>query len=206
MKISLDFDGTIVTCEEKQMLLLRTISLNLKLNIDYSSIWHSKRRGLSTKRALQAQGVDINKADKISRLWQDKIEEPFWIQFDGLFGGVREALKELKEKNASIALLTARKNPWLLFQQIDRLNLSHFFETVQVVSHRDVVKQKAEFLSNWSAELFVGDTESDAAAAELAGVRFLGVSCGQRDSYYLEKMGYDSFPDLQSALTTGNFI
>jgi phosphoglycolate phosphatase-like HAD superfamily hydrolase len=116
-----------------------------------------------------------------------------------LFPGVRALLKQLKQSGIRLLLLTARKNSFVLFQQLSRLQLTNLFETISVVSPRFAIDQKSAFLDLWSPDLFIGDTESDGEAAKRAGVSFFSVGCGQRDPEYLKQQGYSPFTDLCSA-------
>jgi phosphoglycolate phosphatase-like HAD superfamily hydrolase len=182
VRIALDFDGTLVTCHAKQMGLLRAVCSAHGVALAADAVWHLKRSGLDTVRALVTTGVSPDVAAEVARLWQAEIESPFWCQFDSLFPDVLVSLQHAIHRGGLLLLLTSRRRPDLLNQQIDRLQIRHFFDSVVVVNPAHARNMKATALKEWSADAFIGDSESDLEAASIAAVPFVGVTTGQRTS------------------------
>jgi phosphoglycolate phosphatase len=78
---------------------------------------------------------------------------------------------------------------------------------VHCVAPARTVQEKAQVLRAEGADFFVGDAESDAAAAQAAGVPFAGVTTGQRSAGYLARHGvrhlYDSLAEAVVAGQAG---
>ena len=62
-------------------------------------------------------------------------------------------------------MLTARRERFFLLQQLDRLGLSRQIDELIVVPPTEAAERKAEALRKLKPLTFIGDTESDAAAA-----------------------------------------
>jgi phosphoglycolate phosphatase-like HAD superfamily hydrolase len=176
--------------------------------VDVSEIWTAKRRGLSTRAALEAAGVDAETSAEIGRSWQSLVEEPVWLQLDQCFVDTQPLLQALQHKGCELALLTARSKPWWLEPQLRRLGLDHYFADVIVVHPTWAAEEKAEKLRKLRPSVFVGDSESDFRAALSSGTKFLAVATGQRDTDFLRRCGvgrvYESLSDLEDAIEADN--
>jgi phosphoglycolate phosphatase-like HAD superfamily hydrolase len=64
----------------------------------------------------------------------------------------------------------------------------------------EAAARKAEALRRLQPQAFIGDTESDAEAADAAGQRFLALACGMRSPAFWARLGRPSFNDLPAAL------
>lgn len=180
-KIALDLDGTLVTCKQRQMSCLFYL-LNrfyLAQGVDLDLVWQLKSAGRSTKQTLLFLGVEEFWASKIAIEWGKIIETPYWLQLDGVHDFVFDFLRSLRDRK--IILLTARKNSHWLHHELRRLRISRYFDEVCVVSPENAVEGKTNQLARCKADVFVGDTVSDAMAARKANVEFLGVTWGQHD-------------------------
>lgn len=196
-KIAFDFDGTLVDCRRRQVALLRAVSHCLASE-QADTVWSLKREGHSTRAAMIAIGVNAHRADAIAAAWERFIETPFWLAFDAVLPGVRTELSRLRADGASLFLITARTNSHWLRQQLFQLGLQEFFEEVCVVSPRHAAAQKSEHLRRLRTQLFVGDSETDAQAAQIAGVRFIGVGWGQRSPAFLRQCNVADCADTLS--------
>jgi phosphoglycolate phosphatase-like HAD superfamily hydrolase len=133
--------------------------------------------------------------------WVAEIESPDWLARDELVPDAVAALRYLASRGTRAVILTARRSRSGVVQQLDRLGITSLIDSVIVVPPADVVRKKALYLRRLSAEGFVGDTEADARAAALAGVKFVAVSGGQRSAAFLIRAGVPLVcRDLMSAL------
>lgn len=202
--IVLDLDGTLVDCKERQSLLAASLCRAAGLKLDIEAFWSAKRAGESTTKAMCSQGVDATTAAKLSKLWVTQVETDVWLRMDRLLPGVMRSLRDAREQGFQLHLLTARANERALRRQLCWLSLAPLFDYVEVVNPLEASQQKAKYLAAASPLAFIGDSESDAAAANAAEVRFIAVTGGQRSAAYLQTkttLGTEEVKsDLQKAL------
>ncbi len=187
MKIALDLDGTLITCEPRQSAVLEAALKPRRLSVDARRVWRLKRNGASTEDALVTVGLSRGDAREVVRDWRRMIEEPAWLALDHVISGVYETLDEMCCMSVHLMLLTARSRREWLEQQLKHLRLSCFFRSVIVVSPERAPQEKAQRLSEESVAAFIGDTESDMRAASSARVAFYAVETGQRNAEFLAR-------------------
>ncbi len=186
--IALDFDGTLVSCKQKQIYALHSA---LKLNsITYTSFvkfWQLKRNGYSTMQALVKTGIGYEDSIKISRSWIHIVETEEACRNDFIFPGVIDSLTDLCS-SADLMLLSARRNASILESQLLSMGIIDKFVTWETVLPTNGVSEaKALVLRYKGACCYVGDTESDFSASLLASIPFYAVSSGQRNRSFLQK-------------------
>lgn len=187
--IGLDFDGTLVSCVDKQIYALKIACTEQHVVFErHDEFWHLKRDGLSTQKALCATGINEVAANDIARRWIEIVESDAACEQDVVLPGVVNALTDLN-LHANLLLLSARRDSALLGRQLDSLGLSKFFlhwETVSPLS--GVGASKAERLRHHGARCYVGDTESDLAAALTAEIPFICCARGNATESSLNEM------------------
>ena len=205
MKIFLDLDGTLISNAVRQCLLLNAKAMLHDRTLDTEAVWRAKREGQSNRQVLAELQFACHEIDEICNAWTKDIETPYWLSLDSVIPGVDAALRALSRDN-DLALLTARQNRANLLAQLYAKDLERYFTEIQVVSPKRVVEEKARVLGGEGADLFVGDGETDFRAASQAGVRFIGVSSGQRSEAFLMRSGIaEIFADLPDAVARGAF-
>jgi phosphoglycolate phosphatase-like HAD superfamily hydrolase len=187
--IAYDFDGTIVDVKARQMGLLRTISKSFDLEIKEEQIWLDKREGLNNVAALLKQDIRMDLALNIDQIWRSEIETTFWLNLDTKIIQRIDELNKFRNWDCKTFLISARKHPCNLIQQLETLDLTHHFDEVICVDPTVKVKDKALFLNALGIDLFIGDTEADFSSSQLANVIFYGVTTGQRSRKFLEGTG-----------------
>lgn len=196
--IALDLDGTLIDCRERQSLLAASLCRAAGLELDISQFWSAKREGATTAFAIKMQGADVRLADSLSKLWVDQIETDAWLRMDRVLPGVRNSLHIAVEMGFKLHMVTARAREQALRRQLRWLSLETFFDHVKVVSPRDPSLQKANYLSAIMPVVYIGDSESDAAAARAAQIKFLAVSSGQRTATYMQTHANLSAEEIKS--------
>lgn len=188
--IVFDLDGTLITCENKQKYVLFSILTtfgyeNVNLLNDW---WILKRNGFNTEKALDKIGIP--EANLISNEWIKEIESSKWVSLDTTYSDSFSMLEFLtNRKQYNLFLLTARRSKFLLFQTLQRLCIDHHFSDIIVVSPKNVVFEKSDFLDKLKPDLFIGDTELDYKASLSSKTRFVALSRGQRSYNYLLNIG-----------------
>ncbi|KAB2673990.1 MAG: HAD family hydrolase [Verrucomicrobia bacterium] len=189
MKLALDLDGTLISCEPRQSAVLQAVLAQCGERVDLGRVWELKRNGASTEQALVQLGFDPTSARRASRSWRYSIEAPFWLGLDSVFSGVTEVLGAMRAVGWRLIVVTARSQREWVPQQLERLGLSPWLDGVVVVPPHEAATEKAAVLRDLSAVAFFGDTESDYGASRAAGVPFYSVGGGQRCAAFLARAG-----------------
>lgn len=204
--LALDLDGTLITVAQKQTTLLGALARARGLQLDLGRIWLLKRDGASTKSAIVETGVQMDLAQALSRDWVAAVETPYWQSLDSLLSGVKECLIGLQDQ-ADCVIVSARQHAYLLHQQVRQLGLSDYVSAVHRVHPKRASEAKAKILSQIGATGFIGDTDSDAKAAELADVPFAAVSTGQRSEAFLRGAGLaEVHADFYTAIKSVSYL
>ncbi len=191
--VALDLDGTLVDARERQVGLTVAIIGELGLApIDEGAFWERKRAGARTAEALMSLGVPTDGAAEVQRLWIERVERREWLERDALLDGAVDAVAAMCTDGAEPFVLTARRDAEAVAWQIERLGLGLDLE---VVDPADAAAAKAAVLERRGTAGFIGDAESDAAAADAAGIPFVGVSSGQRSAGFLRAAGVEAVVD-----------
>jgi len=198
MILVFDLDGTLITAEGRQSLLLKAVATRYRVLLSASEIWRKKREGLNNIDTLLALGLNQSLAKRIDAAWKDNVETPFWLSMDTLFQDTISNLHKLNVSGHQLILITARQNEILMRCQVYRLGIERYFCEIICVSPFNSSNLKSNVLRRVGADGFIGDSESDFNSARTANVPFYGVSTGQRSEMFLKSIGVDS---VSKALT-----
>jgi phosphoglycolate phosphatase-like HAD superfamily hydrolase len=200
--LALDLDGTLLDAQPRQVeAMVASIELAGGTGaVNRDEFWDLKREGLATHEALVRLGVDAALAERAARHWAESIEDPRWLNLDRLLPGVPEVLAAHAEAGDRPLILTARQHEDRVRAQVASLGLLRWCAAVAVVSPLGAAEEKAAELVARGCRGLVGDTESDARAAEQAGVAFAAVTTGQRSKEFLRGHGLAAFDSLAEAL------
>jgi phosphoglycolate phosphatase-like HAD superfamily hydrolase len=202
MRVALDLDGTLIDAQRRQVAVAQSaLDRAAGTALDAHRFWARKRAGRTTLEALLDLGVPDRVAADAAGLWSADIESQDQLRLDAPLPGTREALAIMRSREWDLFVLTARRDVRAVLAQVDALDLDLDPASTFVVDPRDAATQKARVLRDQQADAFIGDTESDARAAGLAGVRFLAVSTGQRSAEWLRANDVpEVHPDIVSAV------
>lgn len=189
--IIFDLDGPILDTKKRHYHSYRN-SLNQYgyEPLDMEKYWQLKRKAIGRQEILalsKAENID----KKFLQNWLDLIETPSFLNLDTLQIGVKEKLEDLHNQGLQLILVTLRSKPNNLYQQLDQLKLSQFFNYILVCDHLSGGIGKAEKIKqispviNPNHSLWIGDTEIDIEGARHFGCKIWAVSCGIRTNSYL---------------------
>ena len=200
--IVFDLDGTLLDCQPRQVALTRwLLEKRGELAFDAETFWLMKRNGASTEQSLAEIYRNPELAQSVAKEWKNLVELPEWLALDQPLPGALVALNQLHASGNFLALLTARTNAQGLRATLKRLEMHSFFCHIEVVDPAEATQKKADKLKAWKPAVFLGDTESDLKAANIAGTRFIALSWGQRSAGWLKSHGANAcFPDMNSAI------
>jgi phosphoglycolate phosphatase-like HAD superfamily hydrolase len=196
-----DWDGTLVDCRERQVAVLSEVLARFSgAAVDLDAWWGRKREGMSTQQSLIAGGLTPPVARAVTGSWIAEVENERWLKLDVLFPQAVSALNLVLTQRFAPVVITARKNSERVRSQIRNSSVGKLVEDIWVVNPRDAAQTKGELLLQNRVRVFVGDTESDFFAAQMAGTLFGAVSSGQRSANYLSSAGVPRiFPDVHAA-------
>lgn len=199
--VTLDLDGTLIDCEQRQVQLMAHAlqASGSTLAFDARQFWALKRGGANNVSALRSLSYDEHTISAAAQLWRELIETADWLQRDAVLPGVLEGLAQLADLGYQRQLLSARQQPQRAHLQLQQLGLTGLLDAVCFVAPAGASAAKANFLQAHRSALFIGDTESDFAAARSSATPFVAVSTGQRSAQYLAQAGmtrvYASFAE-----------
>lgn len=205
--IAVDLDGTLITCQNRQLEVLRYVRPDLNSGrLDH--VWQLKRQGQNTASALRSIGLSGHHADEAARRWRTHIEDPYWLSLDSVFASVGDALRQSANAGWKMVVITARRNYHSLVQQFAQLGIGRWVEDLIVADPADSIQSKAVALSKLQPYRMIGDTESDGEASRKSGTAFIAVETGQRSAAFLASRGFPdcrrSFADAVESLVPGN--
>jgi phosphoglycolate phosphatase-like HAD superfamily hydrolase len=199
--LALDLDGTLIDARRRQLSVLAKVLAERDLPlVPFDWLWERKRGGETTVEALIALEVDDAEARAVAARWVERVEDEDELLQDKLLPGVEDTLTALAAAGVRPLVLTARASGDRTRHQFTALGLDRWCNGPEVVDSTEPTTQKATALQHLGAAAYVGDTESDARAASLAGIPFAAVATGQRSPSFLAAQGLTPHASLAAAL------
>ena len=201
--VILDLDGPILDGRFRHYACYRQI-LELR---GYEPASLERYWGMKRERASLGQVLARSKAEAIyedfQQSWLDSIEQSHLLALDRLQPGVIEKLRQWRDQSLRLVLVTLRRHPEHLYEQLARLGLDFLLDHVVVCDHGEGGLGKARRLKSSVAGisspqcLWVGDSEVDIEAARSFGCPIWAVACGVRAESYLASLAPDFLsPDI----------
>lgn len=189
--IALDFDGTLLNSTERHRIVLDKVLYDFGIRLNTSDLIKFKIEGYSNKDYLLNKGIVDN--DKICTKWINLIEETIYLKYDKLYKDAIPFLRFCSSKKYKIVLITARINNFALHKQLKKLKIFTFFDSIFASSSKI---EKAETLIKENVNIFIGDTELDKFAADIANVKFYALNRGFRSENFWNSRKQTSFSSL----------
>lgn len=175
--IIFDVDGTLVNTHDGIIHTIEEVleTYGLSYDGDYD-LWI----GPPVKNSfMKFFGFSEERAEETTRFYRKLYIDKYIIE-SYLYPGIRETLKELKQRNFRLAVATMKTAP-----QVDKLfsflGIQHFFEKVKT-AREDGSLSKAQMISDleegYDEVYMIGDTDGDRVAAVAVGCHFIGVTYG----------------------------
>lgn len=183
-KIAFDLDGTLLDSRKRHEKVMSDVLNKYDIKLDPADLVSYKAEGHNNKDWLLSKGISEDKAKQINSEWILLIENPEYLAADFLYPNIIQILNNLSEEN-DLFLITARNNKNNAYKQIEKLGIKQYFTGISVVdSCSKTSTLKAVELNKFKINCFMGDTESDYNAAQIAGCDFKAVGYGFRSENY----------------------
>lgn len=197
MNLIFDLDGTLIDSRQRLYRLFQHLVPSSKLT--FESYWTLKRGKVSNETILAKEfGFDSPAIKRFVAIWMDSIESPELLAFDTSFPGMHKTLERLS-KQASLHICTARQHRQPAVDQISRLGLLPFFESIMVTEQS---KSKEELIASvpglGSRDWIIGDTGKDIKVGQALGIK----SCAVLSGFLSEKSLRPYGPDLILPMAT----
>ena len=198
-RIAFDLDGTLLDSRKRHEIVMTDVLKKHKIALDTSTLVAFKSDGKNNIDWLVANGLTLDKAREINAEWISLIEKDEYLKNDVLYSDVLEVLQKLSKEN-DLYLVTARNNKAGCLNQIKSCGVEQYFTEIEIVdSCKETSELKAGVLQKYQIDYFIGDTESDYKATEIADCDFKAVSYGFRNRDYWDKKNIMPVNDLNKS-------
>jgi phosphoglycolate phosphatase-like HAD superfamily hydrolase len=188
-----DLDGPLLDVSGRYVALHQEILSELGLRgLPGPTYWQRKRARRPEETILAEVGATACATAYVRRRLA-LIETPEYLAHDRAWPWAHDNLGLLSAARP-VVLVTARANRPLLLEQLDKLQLAHYFhEVLSTPAGNRVDEQKAALIRAYLARQghpqgehwMVGDTEADVGAGRLTGLRTAAVLSGIRNREFL---------------------
>lgn len=201
MNLIFDLDGTLIDSRLRLYHLFQQLVPSSKLT--FESYWTLKRGKVSNETILTKEfGFDAVAIERFVTIWMESIETPELLAFDTSFPRMHETLHRLS-KQASLHICTARQHRQPAIDQIERLGLLPFFESIMVTEQK---KTKEELIASVSdmgpQDWIIGDTGKDILVGQALGIKTCAVLSGFLNEKSIKRYG----PDVILSIATDFYI
>jgi phosphoglycolate phosphatase-like HAD superfamily hydrolase len=192
--IFLDLDGTILDVSERTYRVYKNIlkKYNKKF-LPKDKYLKLKRKKTSIENILKkTKAEDITM--KFKKEWDKEIEKPDYLDLDKVSYLNRKTLLSLKN-NWNLILVSLRKHPKRLFNQLRKKKIDKIFNKVLVSSKKsqkpkwkikfELIKKDKRF--DKTSSIIIGDTETDILVGRKLRIKIVSVLSGMRNKTLLER-------------------
>lgn len=176
--IIFDLDGTLIDSKSRLYHLFQYLVPESKLS--YEDYWELKQNKISNETILVNKfGFDEVATQYFVANWMECIEAAEFLAFDKNLPGVKETLDRLS-KQAELHVCTARQFRQSTIDQLERLGLLSYFNTIMVTEQRKSKKDLIfDYVSGLSSnDWMIGDTGKDIQVGHAIGIKTCGVLSG----------------------------
>ncbi len=191
MNIFFDLDGTLIDSRQRLYQLFQQLVPQSQLTFD--DYWNLKQNKITHEFILK-EYFAITEFANFQKIWLEYIEKKSYLDLDRPFNGVTQYLSDLKKKEISIYVSTARQSRNGVLYQFNRFGWTNLFDGILVTEQK---KDKEELIKpylsiNKNENWIVGDTGEDLQFGKRLGIKTVAVLSG-----FLNKEILTSYePDL----------
>jgi len=177
MNIFFDLDGTLIDSRQRLYQLFQYLVPQSRLTFD--DYWNLKRNKINHESILK-EYFEITEFAYFEKNWLALIEEERYLDIDQPFEGVTQYLSDLKEKEISIYVSTARQSKQGVLYQFQRFGWTNLFDDILVTEQKQNKQDLIQpYLSIYKNENWmVGDTGKDILIGKELGMKTVAVYSG----------------------------
>jgi phosphoglycolate phosphatase-like HAD superfamily hydrolase len=219
MRIITDFDGPIMDLSDRyyhvyQLCLAQVKDPNQLIRVlTKSEFWTYKRSQISEQQIGIESGLTVAQSEVFKNLRDCTAHQLQHLSFDRVIPGAIPALAQIQASEAELIVMTLRRTCELniAFEQhgLDRFFSPNYrYCLADDYQKQGDIKDKTQLMEKALLELkpdlntwMIGDTETDIIAAQMHGIRVIGVLSGIRNLDQLEQYQPDRIvADLATAV------
>jgi phosphoglycolate phosphatase len=195
--VVVDLDGPILdTRRRHHACYARILADEGCVPLDLQAYWRLKRRRTGVEQVLARSRCVAISSSGFERRWLRLIEQPAFLALDIVQPGALETLRRWNGQGFYLVLASMRRNRRSARDQLRKLGIAELFQSVNFSSPDSGPRGKAASVMSVtpherSGKVWIGDTEADVAAAQIAGFRSIAVSCGIRSRRLLLELEPD---------------
>lgn len=180
MNLIFDLDGTLIDASDRLYQLFQDVVSESHLTKE--EYWKLKRDKVNHKMLLERFFSDIN-FDSFNNQWMNLIEDTRYLNLDVNYADTISVLESLAESNR-LVLLTARQSKDRLYQELDRLRILRFFETILVTEgkrdKKELLKEAIDAgkIEHNSEDMFISDMGKDILIGKNLNYITIGITHG----------------------------
>ena len=191
MNLIFDLDGTLIDSRGRLYHLFQQLVPSSKLS--YEHYWAFKQDKVSNETILAREfGFDADAIELFVVHWMELIESRELLALDENFPDMHEALERLR-KQAKLHVCTARQMRAPVLDQLERLDLLSYFDSVMVTEQNWSKEELIATVSDLGPQDWIfGDTGKDVQVGQALGIK----TCAVLSGFLSEKSLRPYLPDL----------
>lgn len=190
--IFIDFDGTLVDIRPRHYgVYAECVLLYQAEPLTIDKYWELKRADTKWATLLEMSGLDAGVETEFLNEFISRIEDAKYLAIDSLFDDSIETLQYMKKQGVAVVLVSLRRDPVALSNQIKSLGVDRYCDMV-LSGHSNtkegVLQKKAEVIRascKYQSAMIIGDTEADIAAGIQLKIPTVALTRGIRDEAHL---------------------
>lgn len=198
-----DLDGTLIDSRLRHFIVLKEALSFYNIEyiswLEYNMFMDFKRSGKSTKDFLRRfEKINMDKIELVNNYWISKIEDDEFLKYDILYEDTIRILSKIHEKY-EIVFLTSRNNRRGLINELHRLDIARYANSINVVSSPNAFEKKKAVIQKYDKgnTLIIGDTEMEYNAALDLGMDFYILNRGFRSKTFWISNSVVSYDSLE---------
>lgn len=172
MKIYFDLDGTLLDASERLYRLF--CDLVPECQFSKEEYWKFKRNKINHQMILDKYFQEYD-FEKFNVMWLDLIEAKQYIVLDKLYDFSKSVLSNSGSDNY---LLTARQSKKNLMEELEKVEIRHFFKEIYVTENKVSKLDILNSLDIKPNDIFISDMGQDVKTGHLAMMKTVAVSWG----------------------------